>query len=112
MKFTGIGSIESGRTTLHANGGYSVGGLARELSYGGAVAVAATDHVTISGELLGRRVDGIGHVVSSAAPTPRLVGVETIRLVPDASSLQVPAGPATLPAGHVVGGRRRSGGSR
>jgi len=89
VKFTGIGSIESGRTTMHANGGYSVGGLARELSYGGAVAVAATDHVTISGELLGRRVDGIGHVVSSAAPTPNLVGVETIRLVPDSSALNL-----------------------
>ena len=66
-----------------------MGGLARELSYGGAVAVAATDHVTISGELLGRRVDGIGHVVSSAAPAPRLVGVETIRLVPDSSALNL-----------------------
>src|SRR6202007_2085795 len=43
LKFTGIGSVESGRYGLHANGGYSVGGLAREVSYGGALTIAATD---------------------------------------------------------------------
>jgi len=42
----------------------------------------------------------------------RLESAPEAQALPDASSLQVPAGPATLPAGHVVGGRRRSGGSR
>src|SRR5439155_9684047 len=67
LKFTGIGSIENGPATLHVNGGYTVGGLARELSYGGAVAVAATSRLTISGELLRRHVAGLGHVVPTAA---------------------------------------------
>ena len=89
LKFTGIGSIENGPATLHVNGGYTVGGLARELSYGGAVAVAATSRMTISGELLGRHIDGIGHVVPSAVATPGLLGVETIRLLPDTSSLNI-----------------------
>jgi hypothetical protein len=89
IKFTGIGSVESGNAALHLNGGYSLGGLAREFSYGGAVAVAATNHLTVSGELLGRWIDGIGHIVPSDAPTPGLVGVETIRLVPDTSSLNI-----------------------
>ena len=74
---------------MHVNGGYTVGGLARELSYGGAVAIAATNRITVSGELLGRRIDGIGQIVPLSGATPGLVGVETIRLVPDASSLNI-----------------------
>jgi len=89
LKFTGIASAETGRTTLHANGGYTVGGLARELSYGGAIAVAATDRVTVSGEVIGRMIDGIGRIVPLSAPTPGLIGVDTIRLMPDASSLHI-----------------------
>ena len=89
VKLTGIGSMESGNAALHLNAGYTLGGLAREFSYGGAVAVAATNHLTVSGELLGRWIDGIGHIVPSAAPMPGLVGVETIRLLPDNSSLNI-----------------------
>src|SRR5204862_7627775 len=89
IKFTGIGSVESGNSALHVNAGYTMGGLARELSYGGAVAIAATNRLTVSGELLGRRIDGIGHIVPLSAPTTGLVGAETIRLVPDASSLNI-----------------------
>jgi hypothetical protein len=89
IKLTGIGSVESGNAALHLNAGYTMGGIARELSYGGAVAVAATNRLTVSGELLGRWIDGIGHIVPSTAPTPGLVGVETIRLVPDTSSLNI-----------------------
>jgi hypothetical protein len=89
FKFTGIGSVESGRATMHVNGGYSVGGLAREVSYGGALAFAASNRVTVSGEILGRVIDGIGRIVPSTAATPGLIGVDTIRLVPDNSSLHM-----------------------
>src|SRR5439155_1083871 len=89
VRFSGIASAESGRTTVHANGGYTVGGLAREVRYGGAVGIAATNRVTVSGGLLGRRIDGIGRIAPTSAPTPGLVGVETIRLVPDASALDI-----------------------
>src|SRR5437899_12066983 len=53
VKVTGIGSMESGNAALHLNAGYTLGGLARELSYGAAVAIAATNRLTVSGELLG-----------------------------------------------------------
>jgi hypothetical protein len=89
LKFAAIGSLERGRTAAHANAGISVGGLARELDYGGALAIAATSRVTVSGEVLGRWLDSFGHIARVTAPHPRLVGVETIRLTPDASTLHV-----------------------
>jgi hypothetical protein len=88
-RFSGIGSIESGRFSAHANGGVSVGGLARELTYAGAVAVAASNHVTLTSELLGRRIDTPGGIVPVSAANPNLIGVETIRLLPDATRLHV-----------------------
>jgi hypothetical protein len=89
VKIGGIGSLERGRVSTHANAGVAVGGLARELSYGGAVAVAATPHLTVIGELVGRWIEaGGGHIVPVSAPHPTLQQVETIRLMPDASALQ------------------------
>jgi hypothetical protein len=89
LKLSGIGSIESGRFSTHANAGISVGGLARELSYDGAVAMAATSRVTVIGELLGRWIDSPGHIVPVSAPDPSLAGVETTRLLPGASNLNM-----------------------
>ena len=89
LKFSGIGSIDRGRTSAHANGGVSVGGLTREISYGTAVTYAATGRVSVVGELLGRWLDSPGHIVSVTAPHPRLQGVQTMRLTPDASSLHI-----------------------
>jgi hypothetical protein len=89
MKVAAIGSIESGPVSTHANAGVTVGGLARELSYGGAVAVAASPRVTLSGELLGRWLDSFSTIVSSTAPHPTIAGVETIRLTPAASALNI-----------------------
>jgi len=43
----------------------------------------------VIGELLGRWIDSPGHIVPVTAAHPGLSGVETIRLMPDASSLQV-----------------------
>ena len=89
LKFSAIGSIERGRTSGHANAGISLGGLAREVSYGGALALAATGRVTVTGELLGRWLDSSGHITRFVAPHPRLTGVQTIRLTPDASTLHI-----------------------
>jgi hypothetical protein len=88
LKLSAIGSMERGRWSAHADAGATVGGLARELHYGGAVAIAATGRVTLSGEVLGRWLDSFGHIIATAAPNPRLIGVQTIRLTPDASTLQ------------------------
>jgi hypothetical protein len=89
VKFSAIGSAEHDRLSGHANAGVSFGGLARELSYGGAVAFAASGRVSVIGELLGRWIDSPGHIVQVSAPHPTLSGVETIRLTPDASSLRL-----------------------
>jgi hypothetical protein len=88
VKLSAIGSLERGRLSAHADAGATAGGLARELHYGGAVAIAATSRVTLSGEVLGRWLDSFGHIVATSAPNPRLIGVRTIRLTPDASTLQ------------------------
>jgi hypothetical protein len=89
VKLSGIGSMESGRTSAHANAGLSLGGLATEISYGTAVAYAATSRVTVIGELLGRWIDSPGHIVQTSSAHPRLSGVQTLRLTPDASSLHI-----------------------
>jgi len=87
VKLAAIGSLEHGRLSSHANAGVTVGGLAREVSYAGALALAATSRVTVIGELIGRLISGVGGVTAVSAPHPTLVGVETIRLVPDGSVL-------------------------
>jgi hypothetical protein len=89
LRLSGIGSIERGRLSTHGNAGITVGGLARELSYDGAVALAATSRVTVIGELLGRWIDSPGHIVAVSAPHPILAGVQTIRLTPDSSTLNM-----------------------
>lgn len=89
LKLSAIGSIEQGRVSAHANSGVSFGGLARELSYGGAATLAASERVSVVGELLGRWIDSPGHIVQVSAPHPGLSGVETIRLTPDTSSLHL-----------------------
>jgi hypothetical protein len=88
LKVSGIGSIERGALSAHGNAGFTVGGLAPELSYNGAVAVAASPRVTLVGELLGRWVDSPGDIVPLAGPHPSIPGVQTIRLVPGTASLR------------------------
>jgi hypothetical protein len=88
-KLSTIGSVEGHRASAHANAGLALGGLATELSYGAAVAVAATGTVSVVGEVLGRWIDSSGHLVSTTAAHPLLSGVNTIRLTGDGSSLQI-----------------------
>src|SRR3954468_3998915 len=89
VKLSGIGSVESGRTSAHANAAYTIGGLATEVSVGGAMAYAATGRLSVIGELLGRWIDSPGHIVPVSAAHPGLTGVQTIRLTPDTSTLHV-----------------------
>ena len=89
LKLSGIGSIERGRFSTHGNVGLMVGGLAREVSYDGAVAMTAAPRVTVIGEVLGRWIDSPGHIAAVSAPHPTLSGVQTIRLTPDASTLNI-----------------------
>jgi hypothetical protein len=89
VRFSAIGSLENGRFSSHANAGVTVGGLATELTYGGALAVAATGRLTLIGEFVGRLLDSAGGIVPVVAPHPTLRGVETIRLTADGSRLNM-----------------------
>jgi hypothetical protein len=75
-----IGSAESGRLGMHGELSYTMRGVAKSLGYGAAVTVAAAPRFTIVGELLGRRLEGLGGLTSTTVPHPRLIGVDTIRL--------------------------------
>ena len=89
VRTMGIASAETGRFTAHVNGGYSFGGLAREADYGAAITMTVTSRLTMSGELLGRRIEGPGGIVNVSSPHPTLAGVETIRLEPNGSALDM-----------------------
>jgi hypothetical protein len=89
VRFAAIGSLESGRFSSHANAGITVGGLATEFTYGGALAVAATERVTVIGEIVGRLLDSSGGIVPVIASHPTLREVETIRLTSDNTRLSM-----------------------
>jgi len=89
VKISGIGSLERGAASVHANAGLSFGGIAHEIDYGGAVSLAASPRVSVSSEVVGRWLDGVGGIVPVAAPHPTLIGVETIRLEGDNSRLHM-----------------------
>ena len=82
VRFQGLASAEAGRTSVHGNVTLGTGGIGREYSYGGAVAVAATPQVTVVGELLARRIAGFQRITELITPQPRIAGIDTLRLVP------------------------------
>lgn len=75
-----VGTYEGSRLGIHGQIGYSLRNVSRAVGYSMAVTAAATPAITVVGELLGARLDGIGRLVESTEPHPRLVGVDTIRL--------------------------------
>src|SRR5215475_9113948 len=75
-----IASLGDARTSVHANVGYAVGGFTQDLNYRGAVTRAATERLTLVGEILGDRLASIGRLTESVAPNPSLINVDTIRL--------------------------------
>ena len=82
VRFQGLASAEAGRTSVHGNVTIGTGGLGREYSYGAAVAVAATQQVTVVGEVFARRIAGLQRITELTTPHPRIAGVDTLRLVP------------------------------
>ena len=83
MSFTPrlIGSYEQNRVGVHAELGYAFDEIADALVYSAAVTGVATPRVTLIGEVLGRRLKGLGALTETTSPHPRLSGVDTIRLV-------------------------------
>ena len=94
-----IASAESGPASLHANVGYTAGGVSNEIACSTAVAVAPAPRVTLAGELLIRRMSDLQTITPVSLPHPRFtnhpVGVTTIRLMPQ--------GPARTTASGVIG---------
>ena len=75
-----VGSYEQDRVGIHGEVGYTFRGVSEALSYGAAVTAVAAPRLTLVGELLGRRLNGVGRLVETTLPHPRLAGVDTIRL--------------------------------
>jgi hypothetical protein len=80
-RFLGIGSFESGRFALHGNGGVVFGGISDELNFFGATSFAVDPRVTVSGEVLIRRVNDLHDLEITSEPHPTISGVDTLRLV-------------------------------
>jgi hypothetical protein len=92
VRFLGLASAEAGRTSVHGNLTIGTGGVGREFSYGGAVALAATPQFTIVGELLARRIAGVQRISEVVARHPTIgcpdrsreeCVVNTTRLIPN-----------------------------
>jgi hypothetical protein len=81
MRYMGLASYEAGVASVYGNVTFGTGGIGRELAYSGALAIAATPRLTLVGELLARRIDGLQRIGPVSAPHPRISGVETIRLM-------------------------------
>lgn len=81
-RFVGIGSWEEARVGLHATGGVGVGGASRELFWSGAATLAASQFVTLVGEVMGRRLSELSLIQDVYEPHPQMAGVETMRWLP------------------------------
>jgi hypothetical protein len=82
-----IASIERGAISGHVNGGFTLGPLADQLHWRGAVTASLSPTFTAVGELVGRRIFGVGGLDYTASPHPSIAGVETIRLSSVGTSL-------------------------
>lgn len=81
-----VGSVEPGIFAANFNAGYTVGGVADQFDYRLSASLAVSPHVTLVGELVGRRIDGIGAIAQERAPHPTIAGVDTLRLVTSGDS--------------------------
>jgi len=70
----------SGVVSTHFTGGISRGGVADGVDFGTALAVNPAPHLTIAGELFGRRL-ALGNLQQIVAPHPIIPAVNTLRLI-------------------------------
>lgn len=80
IRVIGIGSLERGPFALHGNAAIVQGGVSSELDFGGAASLAVHPRLTLSGELLTRRVSELHDIDLVSAPHPTIAGVDTFRL--------------------------------
>jgi hypothetical protein len=79
-RFMGVGSYEQGRLALHANAALVRGGASPEAAFAGAASMAVHPRLTVSGEMLARRVSDLHDFALTSAPHPVISGVDTLRL--------------------------------
>lgn len=82
VRLLAIASVESAYAAAHANAFLARGGLSDETGFAGAVAFMPAPRLTVSGELLVRRLTEVHSIEELVAPHPSIVGVQTLRLVP------------------------------
>jgi hypothetical protein len=94
VRLLAISSFESPYAAAHANAFLARGGLSDETGFAGAVAFMPAPRLTVSGELLLRRLTEVHSIEEFTAPHPSIGGVQTLRLVPgaDATTLSLVAG--------------------
>jgi len=82
-------SGESGVIAGHGTVGATLGGLSPGFQYRGAVTANVARQLTLVGELVGRTVDEAGGVVLTRVAHPTIVGVDTLRLLPEGDSTHI-----------------------
>ena len=87
-RMLGIGSWERSPFAVDVNGGFSVGGVSREVSWASALTFAATPRISLIGELMGRHFNDLTRVEDVYQPHPVLAGIETMRWLPTGGGLQ------------------------
>jgi len=82
VRVMAIASAENARIGVHGDAGIVRGGVSNEIDGSGAVTCAISSRVTVTGEMLFRRLSDLRGIVSTTVPHPTLAGVDTLRLVP------------------------------
>ena len=81
VKLSAIGSVGRGNLESHASVAWTEGGISRELGFAGAIVWAANSRLSISGEVLARRIRALGKIQDVIEPHPTLTDINTLRLV-------------------------------
>jgi len=95
-RFMGIGSVEHGAVGLHVNGGLVRGGISDEIQGSGAASVAVHPRVTVTGEMMIRRIADLHPIVLASAPHPTIAGVDTFRLAAGEGSTTLASAVASI----------------
>jgi hypothetical protein len=80
-RISGLASYEPSRFAVHANVGAAGGGISNEITAAAAALAAVGARVTLSGEVLVRRISELRDLDLASAPHPTIAGVDTYRLV-------------------------------
>lgn len=77
-----IASAGEGPVESHVNAGVTVGGASTQFTASAAVAATIRQRLTLSAEILARRIERLRGIREVAEPHPTVSGVDTIRLLP------------------------------